>query len=36
MKKSRFRPEPVFCLAPASANPGFRPTGAMVEVFMYA
>jgi len=36
MKKSRFRPEPVFCLAPASANPGFRPTGAMVEEVMYA
>ena len=36
IKKSRFRPEPVFCLAPASANPGFRPTGAMVEGVMYA
>ena len=36
MKKSRFRQEPVFCLALASANPGFRPTGAMVEGVMYA
>ena len=36
MKKSRFRPEPVFCLALASANPGFWPTGAMVEEVMYA
>ena len=36
MKKSRFRPEPVFCLASASANPGSRPTGAMVEEIMYA
>ena len=35
MKKSRFWPEPVFCLAPASANPGFRPTGAMVEEVIY-
>jgi len=36
IKKSRFRPEPVFCLAPTSANPGFRPTVAMVEDDMYA
>jgi hypothetical protein len=36
MKKSRFRPEPVFCLASASANPDFRPTRAMVEEVIYA
>ena len=36
MEKPRYWPEPVFCLASASANPGFRPTGAMVEGVMYA
>ena len=36
MKKSRFRPELVFCLASASANPRFRPTGAMVKEVIYA
>ena len=36
MTKSRFCPEPVFCLAPASANPGFQPAEAMVEEVMCA
>ena len=35
MTKSQFRPEPVFCPAPASANPGFWPAGAMVEEVIY-
>ena len=36
MEKPRYWPEPVFCLASASANPGFPPTGAVVEEVMYA